>query len=164
MQRLVRIPFALALIARTEGRTMCKELARELQSCPDAEYGCSQYEFQKTLNCREHLMKKAADAIEELVGKVEQLPRWIPVTEQLPEECEGLDWHEDLMIRFTSVWCYDAKTGTLEVRNRLQGKKTGNEFLDQYTKDTDYHWSKSWWEPTHWMPIVPLPQPPKEEE
>lgn len=91
-------------------------------------------------------------------------PRWVSVAERLPEECEGLDWHEDLMIRFTSVWCCDAKTGTLEVRNRLQGKMTGNEFLDQYTKDTDYHWSKSWWEPTHWMPIVPLPQPPKEEE
>lgn len=110
------------------------------------------------------LLTEAADAIEELFGKVEQSPRWIPVTEQLPEECEGLDWHEDLMIRFTSVWCCDVKTGTLEVRNRLQGKMTGNEFLDQYTKDTDYHWSKSWWEPTHWMPIVPLPQPPKEEE
>ena len=109
-------------------------------------------------------MEKAANAIEKLVGKVEQLSRWIPVTERLPEESEGLDWHEDLMIRFTTVWCYNAKTGTLEVRNRLQGKMTGNEFLDQYTKDTDWHWSKSWWVPTHWMPIVPRPEPPEEEE
>ena len=44
---------------------MYENLERELQSCPDAEYGCSQCEFQKTLNCRERLMKKAADAIEE---------------------------------------------------------------------------------------------------
>lgn len=108
------------------------------------------------------MVMEAADAIEELdklldgvsadndslCEKIERMvkaekPYWVSVTEQLPEECEGLDWHEDLMIRFTSVWCCDAKTGTLEVRNRLQGKKTGNEFLDQYTKDTDYHWSKS---------------------
>ena len=96
--------------------------------------------------------------------EVNALPRWIPVTERLPEESEGLNLHEDMMIRFTSVWCCDAKTGTIEVRNRLQGKMTGNEYLDQYTKDTDWHWSKSWWEPTHWMPIVPLPEPPKEDE
>ena len=89
--------------------------------------------------------------------------RWIPVTERLPEESEGLNWHEDMMIRFTSVWCCDVNTGCIAVRNRLQGKKTGNEYLDQYTKDTDWHWSKSWWEPTHWVPIVPLPEPPKEE-
>lgn len=203
---------------------MCKELVRELQSCPDAEYGCSRCEFQMTLNCREQLMKKAADAIEELQQTVkhykgcaddwyrdacdykaiceqmkattiveaqhtemyderdkqtlmkmvkslplqiipvkDEKPRWIPVTERLPEECEGLDWREEMMIRFTSVWCCDAKTGTLEVRNRYQGKMTGNEYLDQHTNDTDWHWSKSWWEPTHWMPIVPLPEPPEEE-
>lgn len=93
---------------------------------------------------------------------VVERPRWIPVTERLPEESKGMDWHEEMMIRFTSVWCCDVKTGTIEVRNRFQGKMTGNEYLDQYTKDTDWHWSKSWWEPTHWMPIVPLPEPPKE--
>ena len=109
----------------------------------------------------------AADAIEDLENKLnlwrqDKIFRWIPVTERLPEKSEGLNWHEDMMIRFTSVWCCDAKTGTLEVRNRFQGKMTGNEYLDQYTKDTDWHWSKSWWEPTHWMPIVPIPEPPKE--
>lgn len=92
-----------------------------------------------------------------------QIPRWVSVTERLPEESEGLDWHEDLMIRFTSVWCCDAKTGTINVRNRFQHKITGIQFLDQNIQDTDWHWSKSWWEPTHWMPIVPLPEPPKEE-
>lgn len=128
----------------------------------------------------------AADAIEELEKEVQNwkitageeasglehwfenyqkdIPHWIPVTELLPEESEGLRWREELTLRFTSVWCCDVNTGTIEVRNRLQGKKTGIDGLDQYMKDTDWHWSQSWWEPTHWMQIVPLPEPPKEME
>lgn len=110
-----------------------------------------------------HWQRELAKSMCEVTLRELEKPRWIPVTERLPEESEGLDWHEDLMIRFTSVWCCDAKTGTTEVRKRFQGKMTGNEFLDQYTEDTDWHWSKSWWEPTHWMPRVPLPEPPEEE-
>ena len=104
------------------------------------------------------ILPKAADAIEEL-SKL----KWISVEERLPEESEGLNWHEDKIIRFTSVWCCDVNTGTIAVRNRLQRKKTGIEYLDQHTKDTDWHWSQAWWEPTHWMTIVPLPEPPRGE-
>ncbi len=118
------------------------------------------------------LLNETADAIEELSREIDidnaamtamdaAMPRWIPVTEKLPEESEGLNWHEEMTIRFTSVFGGDANTGCMEVRNRLQRRMTGNEYLDQYTKDTDWHWSKSWWEPTHWMPIVPLPEQQK---
>lgn len=111
--------------------------------------------------------KRAAIAVESIVDKIPaadvvERPKWISVEERLPEESEDLNWHEDKTIRLTSVWCCDVKTGTIEVRNRLQGKITGIEYLDQYTPDTDWHWSKSWWEPTHWMPIVPLPESQKE--
>lgn len=50
-------------------------------------------------------------------------PRWIPVTELLPEESKGLNWGEEPTLRFTSAWCCDVNTGTIEVRNRLQGEK-----------------------------------------
>lgn len=127
-----------------------------------------------------HLLTDAADAIEKLwkmylaseadatnltgwLAEEHAKHLWIPVGERLPEEFEYLDWHEDMMIRFASVWCCDANTGTINVRNRFQHKITGIQFLDQNIQDTDWHWSKSWWEPTHWMPIVPLPEPPKEE-
>ena len=153
---------------------------------------CSYFD-KPPLRCMRQLLSEVADAIEKLSAEVlsdrailkryggetgiknlqeyankywdtlAKIPRWIPVTERLPEESEGLRWREELTLRFTSVWCCDVNTGTIEVRNRLQGKKTGIEFLDRHTKDTNWHWSQSWWEPTHWMPIVPLPEPPKEE-
>lgn len=142
-------------------RTMCDEQVKRLRELPHLLF--------VQLHGHEDVVYQAANIIEELQRQLEQalhtpLPRWIPVTELLPEESEGLDWHEEILIRFTSVWCYDAKTGTIGVRRRFQGKLTGNEYLDQCTEDTDWHWSKSRWEPTHWMPTGPLSGPLKESK
>lgn len=82
---------------------------------------------------------------------------WIPVTEAMPEDCDGLHWAEELTIRFTTVMCCDVNTEIILPRNRLQGKKTGLPYLEQYAKDENWHWSTNWWEPTHWMPMPELP-------
>lgn len=80
-------------------------------------------------------MNKAADAIEEL-----SKPRWIPVTERLPENLTSVIVH----------------------------RKDGGIFMWEYfdTSSTDECWIDdsmnvySFYDVTHWMP---LPEPPKEE-
>lgn len=89
-------------------------------------------------SCRRKLLVKAADAIEEL-----SKPRWIPVTERLPENDQDVlvmvhwrDYQEDMM-------CYGRKYKT---RWYLWNGELG-----EILKGFDI---------THWMP---LPEPPKEE-
>ena len=55
---------------------MYDDLIRELELCPDAEYGCSRCEHRVSLHCRESLMKQAADAIEELCKDLERSKEW----------------------------------------------------------------------------------------
>lgn len=55
---------------------MYDELVKSLRDCAEIN-SLSLY--------KRGLMKQAADAIEELLQKMQQLPRWIPVTERLPE-------------------------------------------------------------------------------
>ena len=77
------------------------------------------------------LMNEAADAIEEL-----SKPRWIPVTERLPEAGERVlcycraNIYEVMKMRTDGDWVYD----------------TNHVYMHSFV--------------THWMP---LPQPPKEE-
>ena len=83
--------------------------------------------FSKNAELLDVLMK-AADAIEEL-----SKPRWIPVTERLPEA-------------YKPVLLYNG-----------EGIATGYMHSDKrFTVNGSYFPSR----PTHWMP---LPQPPKEE-
>ena len=89
---------------------------------------------------------QAADAIEKLLQKVQQLPRWIPVTERLPEERINQN-----TLDFEYVLC---ATTFGDVRPYKYGRKIGQReahfwngagYVDAYV--------------THWMP---LPEPQKE--
>ena len=80
-------------------------------------------------------LEQAANAIEEL-----SKPRWIPVTERLPLNCQDV----------------------LAVRTYGDGEKC-QEVLMAHIAVSDEETGEKWWNATnitHWMP---LPQPPKEE-
>lgn len=143
---------------------MYDKLIRELTCCPDAEYGCSRCEYSSYLGCREHLMKQAANAIECLNSQIAneyivhkaihrnlsaRIPRWIPVTERLPEcewgsEVGNIEWISRGMV-FAGCFGRGGKYRDAYFRTWTDG----TEGID--AKGADY-----------WRAVT-LPAPPKEE-
>lgn len=140
---------------------MYDELVKRLWECASGEcFNCSQStETTNASVCSKELMKQAADAIEELSLTAESYkrsmeawadeaanvqPRWIPVTERLPDSgvcvlvTDGLEVGEGWITEITNTkgyfsrWCCP-------------------------TADIDVDWHPI----THWMP---LPTPPTAEE
>lgn len=75
---------------------MYDELVKRLRICPDYDDGCVNCQHEHDLGCRTTTMREAADAIDDLefaCNRYEKdykdqcayLPKWIPVTERLPE-------------------------------------------------------------------------------
>ena len=62
---------------------MYEELLTDIRYCVSGDKPCGECKHITELCCDTKLMEKAADAIEQLQAAV---PRWIPVTERLPEE------------------------------------------------------------------------------
>lgn len=127
---------------------MYDALVKALRVCVDKDKGCDDCPYMAkclTNKSGKHVaMVDAADAIKELQRRLEQalympLPRWIPVTERLPEQGKRY-----LVIRFDEV--------------------TKTQFIDILWHDAhDLWWNrlyKGQYNVTHWMP---LPEPPKEE-
>lgn len=83
------------------------------------------------------LMREAADAIEEL-----SKPKWIPVTERLPEE------HVFVLVRQD------------DDRMMIAVRVDGDWWYRYFAYDVDRWDENEQGTITHWMP---LPQPPKEE-
>ena len=134
---------------------MYEELIESLRAC-GSEDGIARCvycheELVPVCNCSNALMRKAADAIEELdtlldgvsadndalCETIERLkkPRWIPVTERLPQEREWVLCQCRAKIRMV-----------LRLQNGYWHQDSQHEFMSGFV--------------THWMP---LPAPPKEE-
>lgn len=132
---------------------------------------CLRYDADASNCCEE-----AADAIEALLQKVQQLPRWIPVKERLPESgvhvlaCCRVKWVGGGGRSYVCDAFYSApKTEICSYNDDIEA---------EYDEETDeYYMPEGWWEViknwddyscvaigdfvTHWMP---LPEPPKAEE
>lgn len=106
---------------------LCRELRNTERICRDRMDG--------------EVMLKAADAIEQLsnAGREESKPRWIPVTERLPE-----------------------KTGKYLVCGQWRGKPAETWVCELIAFGKIKGWANEARNPavTNWMP---LPEPPKEE-
>ena len=134
---------------------MYDETVKRLKNCATQAAPCLTCDMTDDGSCIETLMKKAADAIEQLsnagsaygrgwtlgydAGREASKPQWISVTERLPEKYD----------------CY-----YLVVLNNW------NTDFCLYTKEKGFgmYITPKWWdandEVTHWMR---LPEPPKEE-
>lgn len=135
---------------------MYDELVKKIRHCATDPMHCLSCSEDGDGRCFARLMTQAADAIEERCQQVDKfaeeaarlyakLPRWIPVTERLPEE----------------------KTYVIILFDTIAGKMAGVCFL---YKDDEGHNCWTWLDrigrnlhdiqPTHWMP---LPKGPEEE-
>lgn len=161
---------------------MYEELVHSLRICGDSAdpiaeccyEDCIQHEYPIDTQCMQTLCKKAADAIEEL-----SKPRWIPVTERLPE-CE-----QEVFI------CTAGKNSSLGFIVTTAFYEDGTMRQNDSAwcwEDIDYAgWDEEedcgiipegWWEYRHFNPDdeynnpvdrkvvawMPLPEPPKEEK
>jgi len=106
------------------------------------------------------LLGEAANAIEELLQKTQQLPRWIPVTEALPESGGSYIVY---LRSFKGKTDLGYVIGNLSYPTEMYFNKgqmlwvgeneSYNAVLSAVDTENEYH-------VTHWMP---LPEPPKEE-
>ena len=120
---------------------MYDELIKNLRICSRCDFGqncngCTQKSDDAF--CCDKLLHEAADAIEEL-----SKPRWVPVTERLPEE------HVFVLIR--------QEDDRMMVAERVDG----DWWYRYFAYDVDRWDENEQGTITHWMP---LPEPPKDGE
>ena len=95
----------------------------------------------------------------------EEIPRWIPVGERLPEDDPNIQKYTDPHMEFCSVIAYgfypgNGKEGVSPV-NRMIVRPTGIDYIDrQAGKLNEWYWGNGFEKVTHWMP---MPAVPKEE-
>ena len=92
-----------------------EQIVKALRVCGESRFckECPSYELKDTMGvypCADLLMMKAADLIEQQAARIAELeakaPRWIPVTERLPEAKEG-NWSGIAMVLVTvQPYCF----------------------------------------------------------
>lgn len=137
---------------------MYDELVKSLRQCAEASCAGRKNDLVE-LGCRGKLQIEAADAIENMSEAYDKaydklsrhmddlaalMPRWIPVSERLPEPKVTIGKH----VFSTDVLGTEGFTFRIAYYNY-----TANVWLDGNEE-------QEWPEITHWMP---LPEPPKEE-
>lgn len=111
---------------------MYNELIETLRNCADYS-DCGICKLNGKSNCADIMMRDAADAIEKLES---QVPRWIPVTERLPERAD------EVLIAYIEE--YDDWTEEYAVSTATYMPRAGR-------------WDYDHLKITHWMPLPKAP-------
>lgn len=132
-----------------------EEIVLALRVCEEHDCSSCKYRLRKEPFCVDALIRDAADLIEAQAAEIEkleaQVPRWIPVTERLPEA------EKEVMIRCSRGGYIFACPAIYEYGTVLTKDSAWNWYeIDsyaEYSEETDdYFVPKGWWESRHFTP------------
>lgn len=132
-----------------------EEIVQALRACGEMNCSPCKYRWGKEPFCVDALIRDAADLIEAQAAEIEklkaQVPRWIPVTERLPEA------EKEVMIRCSRGGYIFACPAIYEYGTVLTKDSAWNWYeIDsyaEYSEETDdYFVPQGWWESRHFTP------------